>query len=162
MVRAIASLLLFSPLGWCAGPFPTIECENLRNEKVTIPEVSKGHPAVFVIGFTHASQSQTKAWTAKLEPEIHPYSVAVLQDAPRLVRGMAIHGMKSGVPQELRGRFLVVFQGEEELKQAVGFDRPDDAYLVLVDPGGMIRWSFHGPFADGTFAELKQQFADLH
>lgn len=161
MHRGIASLLLFSALGWCTGPFPTIDGENLRNEKVTIPEAGKGHPAVFVIGFTHASQIQIKAWAAKLEPEIHPYSVAVLQDAPRLVRGMAVHGMKSGVPEELRARFLVVFHGEEELKQAVGFDRPDDAYVVLVDGEGLIRWSFHGPFAEDTFAELKRQFADL-
>ena len=161
MHRGIASLLLFSVLGWCAGAFPSVECENLRNEKVTIPEASKGHSAVFVIGFTHASQTQTKVWAAKLEPETHPYSVAVLEDAPRLVRGMAIHGMKTGVAPELRGRFLVVFHGEQELKQAVGFDRPDDAYVVVVDRDGLIHWSFHGPFAETAFAELNRQLAEL-
>ena len=161
MYRGIALVLLFSALGWCAEPFPAIQCEDLRNEKITIPDASKGHPAVFVIGFTHASQTQTKAWTDKLEPEMHPYSVAVLQDAPRFVRGMAVHGIKSGVHQEARDRFLLVFHGEEELKQAAGFDRPDDAYVVLVDREGLIRWRFHGPFEEAAFAELKRQLADL-
>ncbi|HLH00637.1 MAG TPA: hypothetical protein VKX49_30305 [Bryobacteraceae bacterium] len=160
MYGRIASLLLLSVLAWCAEPFPTIECEDLRNDKITIPEATKGHAEIFVIGFTHASQTQTKAWTAKLEPEVHPYSIAVLQDAPRLVRGMAVHGIKSSVPQAERDRFLLVFHGEEELKQAAGFDRPDDAYLVLIDANGQIRWRFHGPFSEDTLAEVKHQMAN--
>lgn len=37
------------------------------------------------------------------------YSIAVIQDWPRLVRGRAIGGIKSGVPQNQRDRFLVGF-----------------------------------------------------
>ena len=85
----------------------------------------------------------------------------MLQDVPRLVRGMAVAGIKSGVPQEQRERFLLVFSGEKELKEAVGFDRPNDAYLILIDADGAIRWRFHGELNDSSPAELKTHLADL-
>ena len=85
-------------IGWSAEKFPAIEGENLVGKKVAFPQVAEGHPTVVVIGFTHGSQSQTKAWSAQLHPEIASYSLAVLQDVPRLVRGMAVAGIKSDVP----------------------------------------------------------------
>jgi hypothetical protein len=61
---------------------------------MALPDAAAGHPAVVVIGFTHSSQNQTKAWAARLQHEFPTYSIAVLENAPRLVRGMAVHGMK--------------------------------------------------------------------
>ena len=119
----------------------------------------RGRPAVFVLGFTHASQSQTKAWSARLAPTIPTYSVAVLQDVPRLVRGMAVAGIKSGVPQSERDRFILVFKGEKELKDASGFspNQPNDAYILLADSAGAIQWQFHGPVTDAAIAELRSK-----
>jgi predicted transcriptional regulator len=97
----------------------------------------------------------------RLTPEFPEYSVAVLQDVPRLVRGMAIGGIKSSVPQNQRERILLVFQGEKDLKVAAGFDRPDDAYLVLLDREGSIRWRFHGAFTEDSLQELRSQAATL-
>lgn len=158
--RCAAIVLLFGNIGWSAEPFPSIQGENLLGKKVTVPEAWNGHSTVVVIGFTHASQTQTKAWAARLRSEFNTYSIAVLEDAPRLVRGMAVRGIKGDVPQSDRDRFLVIFQGEKELKQAVGFERPDDAYLVLVDSSGLIRWRFHGPLSESAFDELKTQSVD--
>lgn len=157
----IASIAFCIASGWCAGQFPAIEGENLLGKKIALPQAGAGHPAVIVIGFTHASQSQTKAWSAQLHREVATYSLAVLEDVPRLVRGMAVGGIKSGVPQEQRERFLLVFRGEKELKEAVGFDRPNDAYIVLLDAAGVIRWRFHGALNDASLADLKSQLADL-
>ena len=85
------------------------------------------------------------------------YSIAVLQDVPKLVRGMAVHGIKSGVPPEQQGRFLLVYHNEAELKQAAGFATPDDAYLLVLEPGGAIRWRFHGPVTDSAIEQLLAQ-----
>jgi hypothetical protein len=158
---ACIGALLFSGISWCADPFPLIECENLLGKKVVLPELARGRPAVLVIGFTHASHAQTKVWSARLEPEFVVYSVAVLQDVPRLVRGMAVSGIKKDVPQERRDRFLLVFRGEPELKASVGFERRDDAYLALIDRDGLIRWQFHGAFNESSLRELRARIADL-
>lgn len=141
----LAVICLFSIIACSAQPFPNIQAENLLGKKIELPGAVSQHPTLLIIGFTHASQAPTKAWAARLENEFNPYSIAVLQDAPRLVRGMAVRGIKSGVQEKNRDHFLLVFQGEQELKQAADYDRPDDAYVLLVDPGGQIQARWHGP-----------------
>jgi hypothetical protein len=159
-------LLLFTAIGFSADPFPTLETENLLNQKVVLPDAAKGQAAVLIIGFTHASQMQTKSWSAALEPELPTYSIAVLEDAPRLVRPMAISGMKSGVAQDQRVRHLVLTHHEKELKASAGFAakgeaHPDDAWILLLDRDGAMRWRFHGPFTEAAHMELKAQLAGL-
>lgn len=154
-MRRLAFLLAL-PL--CAQQFPAIEGQNLREHRVKLPD---GHAAVAILGFTHASQNQTKAWSLKIGKEFPVWSVAVLEDVPRLVRGMASHGIKSGVPEEQRERFLLVYHGEKELKEAAGFSTPDDAYVLVIDKGGAIRWKFHGPVSDAAFEQVKAQWGGL-
>ena len=155
-------VLLCCGVVWGAEQFPAIEGDNLLGQKVNLPEAAKGHPTVLIIGFTHASQNQTKPWTARLTPEFNAYSIAVLEDAPRLVRGMAIHGIKGSVPENERDHFIIVLHGERELKEAAGFDTPDDAYLLLLDSDGTVRWRYHGPFSDSALNDVKTHLADLH
>ncbi len=163
MLRTRVFLCILTSVLWAGAQFPTIEGENLLGNKVALPRIAEGRPAVFVLGFTHASQSQTKPWSARLAPTIPTYSVAVLQDVPRLVRGMAVSAIKSGVPQSERDRFVLVFKGEKELKEAAGFDssHPNDAYILLVDSAGGIQWQFHGAITDAVAAELQAKLADL-
>jgi hypothetical protein len=156
---ALVLLLMARFVALQAEQLPRVEGENLLGLKMALPEAAAGHLAVIVIGFTHASQSQTKAWVARLQHQLPVYTIAVLEDAPRLVRGMAVHGMKAGVPEDQRDHFIVIYHNEKELKQAAGFDAPDDAYVLLLDKDGGIRWRFHGPMGDAAVEQLKSQAA---
>lgn len=163
MLRRRVFFGILAPVLLAGVQFPSLDGENLLGNKVALPRIAEGRPAVFVIGFTHASQSQTKAWSARLSPTTPTYSVAVLQDVPRLVRGMAVSGIKSGVPQSQRDHFILVFKGEKELKEASGFNpsQPNDAYILLVDSAGAIQWQFHGALTDSAEAELRSKLAAL-
>jgi hypothetical protein len=154
----LAMLLAVSLAG---EQFPRVEGENLLGQTMTLPDVAAGHAAVVVIGFTRASQNQTKSWAASVREELPTYSVAVLEDAPKLVRGMAVHGMKGGVPENQRDHFIVIYHNEKELKQAAGFDHPDDAYVLLLDKDGAIHWRFHGAVTDAALQELESQATAL-
>ena len=120
------------------------------------------------MGFSHGSQSQVKAWTDRANAEFHNnphiavYSMAVLEDAPRLVRGMAVHGIRSGVPAGQRDHFVIIYQGEADLKRIAGFRKADDAYLLLLDPTGGINWTTRGPANDSLMADLKERISLLH
>jgi ATP10 protein len=153
----LAMLLAGSLVG---EQFPRVEGENLLGQKTTLPDAAAGHPTVVVIGFTRASQNQTKSWAASVREDLSTYSVAVLEDAPRLVRGMTVRGMKSGVPEDQREHFVVIYRNEKELKQVAGFDNPDDAYVLLLDKDGAIHWRFHGAVTDAAIEELRSR-ADL-
>lgn len=135
--------------------FPVTQAETLTGKKVTVPD---GHPAVFIIGFTHASQTQTKAWSQRVSNKLPTWSVSVLEDVPKLMRGMVTHAIKGSIPKEQHDRFLLVYHNEKELKQTAGFDKPDDAYLVVVDAGGAIKWRYHGAVTDDAVKQLTGQF----
>jgi len=160
----IGALMMLLAGGWTclqAEQFPRVEGENLLGQKTALPDAASGHPAVIVIGFTHSSQNQTKAWAARLQHECPTYSIAVLEDAPRLVRGMAVRGMKGGVAEDQRDHFVVIYHNEKELKRAATFDRPDDAYVLLLDKDSAIHWRFHGAVTDTAVEDLKSQASGL-
>ncbi len=66
---------------------------------------------------------------------------------------------KSGVPDRERDHFVVVYHGEADLKRIVHFQKPDDAYVLLLDKKGEVRWTAGGPVTDTVFAGLKSHVA---
>ena len=136
---------------------PPIEGETLSGRKVTLPLAAGGQPALLIIGFTRASQEQTKAWGLRMHDRVPAWSIAVLEDVPRLVRGMVTHSIRSATPKAQHDRFLLVYHGEKELKTAVMFDRSDDAYLLVIDGTGSVRFSFHGPVTDDAAQQVIAQ-----
>lgn len=167
-IRGCCAILLFAlSLSLGAEQLPAVEGENLLGKAVALPGAAAGRIAILAIGFTHASQGRTKAWSQRLRQQFPPpaqetiYSIAVLQDVPKLVRGMAVHGIKSGTPPEHRDRFLLVYRNQAGLKQAAGFDAPDDAYPIVLDQGGAIRWRFHGAVSDSAMEQLVTQVRAL-
>jgi hypothetical protein len=158
-MRTLACTLL----ALCAGilhaerPIPNIEGETLSGKRAALPKDLGSKPALLIIGFTHSSQAQTKVWGLRVRDRFPMWSIAVLEDVPHLVRGMVSHSIKSGIPKDQYDRFLLVYHGEKELKQAAGFDRPDDAYLLVIDGAGAIRWSFHGSVTDAAVEEIGRQ-----
>lgn len=98
MLKNIVLYAVMAGLAWGAETFPVLEGENLLGQKVALPEAVKGRPTVVVTGFAHAANGQMNAWGKRLEAEYQPWSIAVLEDAPRLVRGMARHGTRTPNP----------------------------------------------------------------
>src|SRR5215469_18878633 len=93
-----------------AAKFPEIQAETLSGKHVAVPDDVKGKPTLFVIGFTRASKDQTGYWSKKIPSDmVNFYSVAVLEDVPRLVRPAVTHAMKSDTAKEKRDRFLLVY-----------------------------------------------------
>jgi predicted transcriptional regulator len=89
------------------------------------------------------------------------YQVAVLEDAPRFVRGMITHAMKVSIPADRQDHFLIVVKGETELKNAAAFAESDDAYVLLLNGTGDVRWRTHGAVSDAALRELQEQVEKL-
>jgi hypothetical protein len=62
--------------------------------------------------------------------------------------------MRKNTPPELHNRVMTVYGGNGDWKARVGFSGPDDAYLVLIDRQGIVRWLAHGPVSDARLQEL--------
>jgi predicted transcriptional regulator len=77
-----------------------------------------------------------------------------------MVRGMIMRGMKKDIPKDKYETFAVITQDENAWKQAAGYERSEEAYVLLLDASGKIRWKTHGA-PDAHYAELKTQIAQL-
>lgn len=159
-------LLLATSSLYGQAPLPGFDAEALSGRKLTMPAAVQGRSTLLVVGFTHAAGPHCTDWSKRLESEfksdaaLERYSVAFLEDAPRLVRGMAKSGIKSNVPKEQYDHYLIVTEHEKEVKDAVHFQvadgKADDAYLLLLGPDGAIRWAFHGPVSDDPVRQIRE------
>ena len=89
------------------------------------------------------------------------YPIAVLEDMPRFVRGMATGGMRRGTPPEEQDKFVLLFHNEAEWKTFVGYAASDDAYLLLLDGEGEVRWRGHGILQEKDYALLREAAKQL-
>jgi hypothetical protein len=148
MLRPALLLLIGAPL-YAQTILPSFEAESLAGKKLSFPAAVQGRPTLLIVCFTHASGPHCTEWAKRLKTDfkgnavLQQYTVVFLEDAPKLVRGMARSGIKSGVPKEDYDRFLIVTEHEKEVKSAVHFETADDAYLVLLGPDGAVRWTAH-------------------
>jgi hypothetical protein len=137
-----------------AQVIPRIEGETLSGDKIALPDALAGHPAILIVGFSRAGGESSGRWDKELRQDfandsnLRIYSVAELQDAPRMVRGMIRRGMRGSVPKSEQDSFVLLYQDEDAWKKLVDFSAPDDAYILLVDAGGNIRWHTHAKGPD--------------
>jgi len=151
-------LLLALTFALGAAQFPAFEGETLSGQKITVPTSGSGGPVLLILGFTHGANEQTSYWAKKIPKDLVPtYSVATLGGAPKLMRRMILHAMKSNVPKDQQERFLVTYANDEKMKEAVGFKEPNEAYLALIAPDGSLKWTAHGAFSHTALKELREQ-----
>ena len=156
-------LLALAPV-W-SEQLPKTASESLAGRQITLPDSLKGLVSVVIVGFSKSSQTQVKEWETRAQKQFGDkfdvYQVAVLEDAPRFVRGMITHAMKGSIPAARQDHFLVVVKGEAELKKAAAFSAADEAYVLLLDSGGEIRWRTHGAVSEEALKELSEQVQRL-
>lgn len=141
--------------------------ENLAGSRVELPSAASGKVAVLVFGFTKASKAPTGEWAKKISgdfghsSQFAVYRLPVLEDVPRLIRGMVIGSMRKGVAESERDHFIPILEGEADLKKLVGYREADDAYLVVLDRTGKIAKQMHGTMTDASYSELRREIAGL-
>ena len=167
VVSLCFSLLGLAGYAQSSPAFPRIQGETFTGRRIELPEEVRGKVAVLILGFTKASSSSTSAWGKKISSDFggrrdfELYQLPVLEDVPRLIRGMVISGIKKGVPEKTRDHFVPVLQGEAELKKAVNYSAPDDAYLVILNREGKVVQQIHGPITDSEYSLLREQLESL-
>lgn len=71
--------------------------------------------------------------------------------------------MRKGTTVELHDHVITVYGGTGEWKQRLSYSpaHEDDAYLVVLDREGVVRWLQHGGFDTSRSDQLKALLASL-
>ena len=74
-------------------------------------------------------------------------------------------GMRNGTPVDLHDQVITVYGDTDEWKQRLSYSlgHKDDAYLIVFDREGIVRWLYHGAFDQARADDLLRvltSFAD--
>ncbi len=160
----VLSLLL------AAGPGPSPAAENLpvtpaetlSGQKLSFPAALAGKPAVCVFGFSREAGDRTKDWMTLLSKDgVNAWSIANLESAPGLVRGMIRSSMRKGTPPAQIEHSLVMTKDEQAWKRTLGVRDDKLPFVVLLDAAGKAVWTYEGPPGDPAYRELKAKLGAL-
>jgi hypothetical protein len=142
-------------LVWAAAAIPATEAETLAGAKVSLPQVLGGKPAILIWSFSREGGAKVKEWMETLERDApgQAYSVAMLEAAPRLIRGMIRSGMRGDTPPALRARTLLLYKGEREWRERLGVKDAALPVTTVLNAAGEVVWSRSGACTPGLAAE---------
>ena len=149
------------------APLPPVKGNDLAGRAVTLPDAAKGRVALVAFGFSYASRTPVEAWSAHArqawdaDPRFTWYELPMIGGFGRLAKPFITGGMKKGTPAQYHGNAVTVFGGVSPWKERLGVRDDALAYLVLLDPAGVVRWIHAGAFDAGKATELDAQIRGL-
>ncbi|MBV8630378.1 MAG: hypothetical protein JOZ83_05605 [Silvibacterium sp.] len=145
--------------------FPEISGQTLSGKQLTLPGAAAGKPAVVSFSFSRTGGKDSALWSEHVEKDFpaigHPYTLMMIEAAPKFVRGMIVSGSKKGMPQQAQDRCIPMDHDEDVWKRRIGYTDDSKAYVFLLGPDGKIRWKSSGVFSDGEYANLKKEIAQV-
>lgn len=142
---------------------PATHGTTLAGTAITLPDSLKVKINIIIVGFSHASQEQIANWGRLIAADygksvdIDYFELAMLANAPKMLRGMIIKRMGSSIPFDERAHFIPVMEGEPAWRAVAHYDKPDDAYVLLVDSKGFVLWQTEGDATNAAYSSFKQE-----
>jgi hypothetical protein len=146
---------------------PVTHGTTFAGTQVTLPDDLRGRLGVLVLGFSKSSGDVCKGWGQRLAASysgssgVMYFQMPVLESVPKFIRGMVVKSIKSGVPESEHPHFMPMFSDEVAWRKIARYANADDAYVLVVDGDGRVRWQTSGKASDAGFAALKEQVGAL-
>ena len=150
-------------------PLPALNGQFLTGRDAVLPQAASGKVALVAIGFTYQSRFPVEAWAEWYRTAIGSrtdvmfFEVPMIGGAAKLGRWFIDRGMRNGTPPELHDHVITVYGGTDEWKQRLVYSaaHENDAYLIVVDREGIVRWIHHGAFEQSRADELQAVLRSL-
>jgi hypothetical protein len=144
-------------------PLPTVQGSFLTGRSATLPAASAGKTALLLLGFTYESRHAVEPWAEWFRkamgtrPDVTFFEVPMIGGLAKLGRWFIDRGMRKGTPEELHEHVITVYGDTGDWKRRLGVSdtNEDDAFLIVIDPQGIVRWLHHGPFDAATAEALE-------
>lgn len=144
--------------------FPSLQGQTLDDHDIVLPDIVHGRVCLVIMTFSKEAGERSRQWQDRFVKD-HPaqagaaelvtsYSIAMISDAPRFVRGMIRSAMRHGTPQPLHARTATVATDSSPWKRRLNASNDKDVYLLLLNKQGHIAWMHHGDFDPIKYSEL--------
>ena len=148
---------------------PVLKGQSLSGRDAELPRASSGKVALVAMGFTYRSRFPVEAWaswyraTIGSRTDVTFFEVPMIGGLSTLGRWFIDRGMRSGTPAELHEHVITVYGGTGDWKRRLSHspEHEDDAYLIVLDRDGVVRWLHHGGFDQALTDELRRLLTSL-
>jgi hypothetical protein len=151
-----------APLG-VGDLLPQLSGQTIVNKPLELPVAGKAATIVFSISRTAGKDA--RLWNERLMKDfpnaVAGYQVIVLQSVPKMMRGLAMAGIRSSMPIAVQERTLVLYQDEEHWKLRLAVSDDKQAYMLLLGSDGRIRWKNTRMYAESEYAGLRSEVEKL-
>jgi len=177
----VACALVCGALAWAEDGVTVADLPltALDGDEVTLePHSVLG--AMLIVGFSQESGDQTRAWgnhiaewadkhsndgsppppmhlpieSSNTEDPLPVFSIVVLGEASRFMRGMFRRMMKGIMPAEVEGSFFLAYERADTWREVALVDDEAAAYVLRIDSQGRICDRHAGPPSDEALAGL--------
>ena len=143
---------------------PSLEATTLDGSRTALPKDASGQAFLIVVSFTKAAAKATRPWLdacrdSPAAASVACYDVRMVEEVPRMLRGMMEHGMKSGLPSGLRQRTLMVYEHNEAWRERLGVKDDRTAHVVGCDTAGIVRGLTSGAYSEQELKKLLDAMA---
>ena len=178
---ALACACACAALAWAenGATVATLPLTALDGGEVTIePHSVLG--ALLIVGFSQESGDQTRAWgnhvaewadeyagdgtppppmhlpveSSSTDDPLPVFSIVVLGDTSRFMRGMFRRMMKGVMPEEIEGSFFLAYERSDAWRKVAAVDDEAAAYVLRIDAKGRICGRHAGPPSDEALEGL--------
>ena len=148
---------------------PALKGQFLTGRDAVLPQASSGQVAIVAVGFTYKSRFPVEAWadwyrmTIGSRTGVTFFEVPMIGGLGTLGRWFIDRGMRKGTAVELHDHVITVYGGTGDWKQRLSYSRhhEDDAYVVIIDKKGIVRWLHHGVFDQPVADDLQALLTSL-
>jgi hypothetical protein len=148
---------------------PVLKGQFLSGRDAELPGASSGKIALVAMGFTYKSRFPVEAWggwyraTIGSRTDVTFFEVPMIGGLATLGRWFIDRGMRSGTPAELHEHVITIYGGTGDWKRRLSHapEHEDDAYLVVLDRDGVVRWLHHGAFDQARADDLRGLLTSL-
>jgi hypothetical protein len=149
---------------WVGEVLPSVGGETLSGKEVELPVADAGKPRVLVFSFTKKAGADSKLWNERIARDFGSHApivfrVIFLESVPKMFRGKAVSGIKSGLPETVWDRSLVLYKDADSWRYKLVVTGVSHAYLVLLDGQGKVLWMSSRAFNEPEYADLKKALA---
>lgn len=145
--------------------FPTFSGCTLGDRPLMLPRSSTNKPTVLVFSFSRLAGKDARLWNEHLATDfqdtVSAYGVVQLESVPKILRRVAISGIKSSMTASVQNRTIVLYRDERLWRQRLSVEDEKRSYVVLLDQYGRVSWMSSGAFSIGAFGMLKATLAVL-
>lgn len=139
--------------------FPTVSGTSLNKVETSIPGDLPQEPVILLLGYKQDSQFDIDRWLIGLDmtqTTTKAYELPTIAGLfPRMFKTQIDNGMRRGIPKELWGGVITIYQDGESLQKMTGTENPNNARVILLNEDRKIVYFYDRGFSVQALNELR-------